>query len=199
MRYAGQPSWQIRERRQNQNFELALWARAAERLDVPARGVVPGPLLIDPLPDPTPGLDTVALAHQWSAWWLTLCNLPPWSPDSGGPPPQITHSGPDFVALTGLPSLRELMVRRWPEVFRWRTERGRAGTHEGQPNVRTLIAEIEQRLGRPVRPFDVSIEVLAVDDQEVRQVSEATFVVPEHIRDGAGWSDVLRGLIEPFA
>ena len=76
MRYAGQRSWQIREDRWNQHFDWALWVRAAERIDVPPGGIVPGPLLIESLPEPSPGLDGAVLAREWRAWWRALCDLP---------------------------------------------------------------------------------------------------------------------------
>ncbi len=43
--------WRIREERWNEEYDVPLWFRAAERIDVPAGGVVPGPAEIDPLPD----------------------------------------------------------------------------------------------------------------------------------------------------
>jgi hypothetical protein len=36
--------------------DVALWVRAAERIDVPAGGIVPGPLALYPVPEPTAGL-----------------------------------------------------------------------------------------------------------------------------------------------
>ncbi len=49
---------------------MALWFRAAERIDVPAGGVVPGPADIDPLPEQTAApADEAELAAGWLAWW----------------------------------------------------------------------------------------------------------------------------------
>jgi hypothetical protein len=199
----GQESWQIREDRWIQHFEWALWIRAAERIDVPAGGIVPGPLLIDPLPAPSQGLDSATLSEQWLSWWQTLCGLPEFSPAGGGPPPMFAHSGPDFDGLDRQPLLRELLRRRWPEAHHWHSERKRAGVHDrafarGAP-ASSVVSEVERANGRKARPFVLAIDVLPVDDLEVRAINDARFLVPEGVRDGASWPHVLRGLIEPLA
>jgi hypothetical protein len=38
-----------------------------------------------------------------------------------------------------------------------------------------------------------------VVDREIRRIGETRFLVSEGVRDGAGWADVLRGLVEPLA
>jgi hypothetical protein len=70
MQPAGTRSWRISEDRWSEAFDVALWFRAAERIDVPAGGIVPGPAEIDPLPDR--GADhagAAELAAGWLAWW----------------------------------------------------------------------------------------------------------------------------------
>jgi hypothetical protein len=59
--------------------------RGAERIDVPAGGVVPGPAEIDPLPDRSAvPADAGELAAGWLAWWQALaCQLPLREPPSG--------------------------------------------------------------------------------------------------------------------
>ena len=71
------PSWQISTDRGNQAYDWALWVRAAERIHVPAAGLVPGPLAIEPLPEPStrPGVD---LAEGWRHWWEGLARMPRW-------------------------------------------------------------------------------------------------------------------------
>ncbi|HEY4454030.1 MAG TPA: hypothetical protein VGN81_06950 [Pseudonocardiaceae bacterium] len=203
MRYAGQESWQIREDRWIQHFEWALWIRAAERIDAPAGGIVPGPLLIDPLPAPSPGLDLAALSEQWLAWWRVLCDLPEWSPADGGSPPVFAHSGPDFDGLAGQRLLREVLRHRWLEAHQWHSERKRAGVENRAftrgPQASSVVAEVERANGRTARPFVLTIDVLPVADQKIRAISETRFLVPEGVRDGADWAQVLRGLVEPLA
>ncbi|HEY4018605.1 MAG TPA: hypothetical protein VGM75_07960 [Pseudonocardiaceae bacterium] len=202
MRFAGRESWQIREDRWIQHFEWALWIRAAERIDAPAGGIVPGPLLIDPLPEPSPGLDRETLAAEWVSWWSALCGLPEWTPSDGGQPPQFAHSGPEFEGLAGQPLLRAVMALRWMEAHEWHSARKSAGIrqrlHHGA-QVSTVVADVERGLGRAARPFVLSVDVLPVDDEEIRAVGEARFLVSEGVRDGAGWAGVLRGLVEPLA
>jgi hypothetical protein len=202
MRYAGQESWQIREDRWIQHFDWALWIRAAERIDTPTGGIVPGPLLIDPLPAPSPELDLTALSDQWLAWWRALCELPEWAPANGGSPPLFAHSGPDFEGLAEQPLLREVLRRRWLEAHRWHSERKRAGVRNRVssrgPTASSVVAEVERVNGRAARPFVLTIDVLPVADREIRPISETRFLVPERIRDGADWAHVLRGLVEPL-
>ena len=203
MRQAGQESWQIREDRWIQHFECALWIRAAERIDVQAGGIVPGPLLIDPLPAPSPGLDLAALGEQWLAWWRVLCELPEWSPADGGSPALAAHSGPEFDGLGGQPLLREVLRHRWPQARQWHSDRKRAGIADRVfwrgPLAASVVAEVERVNGRKARPFVLAIDVLPVADQEIRPIGEARFLVPEAVRDGADWAHVLRGLVEPLA
>jgi hypothetical protein len=51
MRLAGSSSWRVSEDRWPEEFDVALWFRAAERIDVPSGGVVPGAPDVEPLPD----------------------------------------------------------------------------------------------------------------------------------------------------
>lgn len=203
MRLAGQKSWQIREDRWIQHFDWALWIRAAERIDAPAGGLVPGPLVIDALPAPSIGLNRAMLAEEWVSWWWTLCALPEWSPEDGRPPPALAYSGPEFTGLSDQPLLRDVLRRRWPEAHEWHSARKAAGVREfvrgRRPEATTVVADVERAIGRRAKPFVLSIDVLPVDDAEVRVVSETRFLVPEGVRDGADWPTVLRGLVEPLA
>jgi hypothetical protein len=54
MGVAGTRPWQFSEDRWPETYEVPLWFRAAERIDVPAAGVVPGPADIDALPARSP-------------------------------------------------------------------------------------------------------------------------------------------------
>jgi hypothetical protein len=77
MRVAGPPSWRISEDRWPEAFDVALWFRAAERIDVASEGVVPGAPDVEPLPDPgTDPSDAAELAAGWLAWWHSLVGCP---------------------------------------------------------------------------------------------------------------------------
>ena len=66
MRMAGSPSWCISEDRWPEAFDVALWFRAAERIEVASQGVVPGPPDVEPLPEPRTGpADAAGLAAGW--------------------------------------------------------------------------------------------------------------------------------------
>lgn len=203
MHSTGRKSWQIREDRWIPHYEWALWIRAAERIDAPAGGLVPGPLLIDPLPTPSPGLDLATLSEQWLSWWQLLCGLPEWLPDEGGPPPAFAHSGPHFEALGRQPLLREVLRTRWLEASYWHTERKHTGVRDRafmrRPQASAVVAEVERAIGRTAKPFVLTIDVLPVDDQDIRAINDARFLVSESVRDSASWADVLHGLVEPLA
>jgi hypothetical protein len=77
MRLAGSPSWRISEDRWPEAFDVALWFRAAERIDVASGGVVPGATDVEPVPDPNTGpADAAELASGRLAWWRSLIELP---------------------------------------------------------------------------------------------------------------------------
>jgi hypothetical protein len=95
------------------------------------------------------------------------------------------------------------LARRWMTADHWHSERKLAGLR-AYPSWRRMqstavMAEFERKLGRRARPFVLTIDVLPVDDREVRRVSDTRFLVPEGIRDSADWAEVLRGLVEPLA
>jgi hypothetical protein len=101
MQLAGTSSWRISEDRWPEAFDVALWFRAAERIDVAPGGVVPGPADVEPLPDPsTDPADAAELAAGWLAWWHSLIGLPPLSPpfDLARPPALLAFITPDFPA-----------------------------------------------------------------------------------------------------
>lgn len=50
MKFSGSDSWEISVREWDGQFDTALWIRAAERIEVPAAGVVTMPLDLEELP-----------------------------------------------------------------------------------------------------------------------------------------------------
>jgi hypothetical protein len=195
------PSWQISTDRWNQAYDWALWMRAAERIPAPAGGLVPGPLDIDPLPEPTTGPD-VDLAPGWLAWWHALTAMPRWRPERmSGPPPQVAYLPPDFPGLARWPRLQRVVVERWQEAHDWHTRRKFAGVHEEMPQPREslLVLDVERELGRRVPPFELEFILLPVLDEEIREVTPTRYLVPEAVYDGPAWTVWLRPVVTRLA
>src|ERR1700730_10938193 len=134
MRLTGSPSWRISEDRWPEAFDVALWFRAAERIDVPPGGVVPGAPDVEPLPDPGTDLsDAAELGAGWLAWWHSLTGLPPLSPPSGpaGPPALPAFTPPDFPGLAAWPALRRAVTRQRKQAHDWHNARMKAGLEAG--------------------------------------------------------------------
>lgn len=173
--------------RWSESYDWALWFRAAERIPVPAGGIVPGLLDLDPAPPST--VAGVTLVEGWQAWWHSVVYAQP------GPP---LASPPDFAALARWPALQEVVARRWTEAHDWHTDRKRIGlaTHL-PPSMREneVVSQVERALGRQVAPFRLDLAVLPVRDEELRQVDDARYLVSEHVYDGPRWPELLRPLV----
>src|SRR5205814_9204357 len=128
MHFAGTASWSMSIDQWDQQLEWALWFRAAERIEVPANGLVTGPPDVDALPDQslTSGDE---LAEGWLWWWRTLLARPSLTVP---PTPQNiadlnSFSPPDFDGLAAHPALRQVVTTRWSEANAWHSARKRAG------------------------------------------------------------------------
>ena len=205
MRIAGSPSWRISEDRWPEAFDVALWFRAAERIDVASEGVVPGPPDVEPLPDPrTDPADAAGLAAGWLTWWHSLVGLPPLSPpsDLAHPPALLAFAAPDFPGLAAWPALRRAVTGRWQQAQDWHNARVEAGLEAGlhlDRRTGQVVAELERELGRKARPFSLDFVLLPVRDEQVRPAGTDRYLVPERVYDGSRWPDVLRGLLIPRA
>src|SRR5579859_1286792 len=95
MEVAGRRSWRISEDRWPETFDVALWFRAAERIGVPAGGIVPGQADIDPPPDRSAvHADEAELATGWLAWRQALAGAHPWrAPLDLSRPPELAFMG----------------------------------------------------------------------------------------------------------
>jgi hypothetical protein len=201
MRLTGSPSWRISEDRWPEAFDVALWFRAAERIDVPPGGVVPGAPDVEPLPDPgTDPSDAAELGAGWLAWWHSLIESPPSGP--ADPPALPAFTPPDFPGLAAWPALRRAVTRRWKQAHDWHNARMKAGLEAGlHRDARTgqVVAELERELGRKARPFSLDFVLLPVRDEQVRLAGTDRYLVPERVYDGPRWPEVLRGLLIPRA
>ena len=206
MEVAGTRSWRISEDRWPEAFDVALWFRAAERIDVPAGGVVPGPAEIDALPVRSAApADASELAAGWLAWWQALAGqLPLREPlDPSRLPSALVFTGPPgFTGLAGWPVLQQVAAARWHEATAWHSQRKRAGLAAGPPrDMRTVQAvhDLARELGRPVKPFELDFVLLPVRDDQIRQLRPGRYLIPERLRDGPRWPQLLRELVLPHA
>ncbi|WP_042396948.1 hypothetical protein [Streptacidiphilus carbonis] len=208
MRYAGSDSWTISIREWEQQLEWALWLRAAERIPVPAGGAIPGPLDIDPLPEPTTDAGE-ALADGWRFWWHAVLNLQS-DPRRGvgtvpgGPLSEGWFVPPDFEALAPHPELQRLVAARWPEMAHWQNARKSAGMAalrdaSGPANRLScegdIVRAVEAEIGHRAAPFALCLVLIPVADDEFRSLGARTFLVPEHLRGTPTYANWLHRLI----
>jgi hypothetical protein len=207
MQYAGSTSWQITLDDRDERAEYALWIRAAERIEVPIGGVVPGPLDLDPPPVPSQP-SGAPLVEAWLYWWR-IVQFPQEAP--AVTPAEAfegaSYGPPDFSILTTYPSLREVAVARWPEALVWRRSRdlahraaarhdqaARSRGREGQ-----IVREVEAEIGHKAAPFVLRIVILPVVDTEIRRVGDDTYLVPAQVRATAGYDTWLREVVRALA
>jgi hypothetical protein len=207
----GDLSWRIAVDRWNQEYDWALWLRAAERIDAPAGGAVPGPLDLDPLPAPTADADPAELRTGWLAWWRALTTRPSWQPVDGWPdlPPRdwpgFVAGPPDFAGLADWPELQRVAAARWTEADAWHDPRKLAGIqamHQdpaAQLRNNRTVGEVEKRLRRRVPPFSLEFILLPVRDEEIRQPRPERYLVPERVYDSPRWTDWLGLLVTRLA
>ena len=201
MRLADTKSWLIRTDRWSEPFDMALWFRAAERIDVPAGGVVPAALDIDPLPEPS---QTQDLTEAWLAWWqaLTEADTPSGRFDPANPPVALSFSPPAYPGFRDRPELGRVVAARWTEAHQWVNGRKRDGLRAGlahDSRTNQVVSDLERTLGRKARPFSLDLIVLPVREDEIRHVTGDRYLVPERVYDGPDWAGLLRSLITPIA
>ncbi|GES27485.1 hypothetical protein Aple_103850 [Acrocarpospora pleiomorpha] len=206
MQRAGSMSWRISVDRWSEAHNIALWFRAAERIQVEVEGVVPGPLDVEPLPDRrTDPSDAAELAEGWLAWWRSLVTAPSTTLplDRQNPPVAWSFTPPAFSGLHGFPALRQAVAGHWEEAHRWHSAQKSVGLasglhlHEKVPTGQ-VVAEVENELGRKARPFSLELVVLPVRDDEIRPVGPYRYLVPERVHDGPRWPGLLRSLVTPY-
>lgn len=201
MRATGRASWQIRVDRWDEPADRALWLRAVEHVDVPAGGLVPGPLDDD---GPALGLAATAsdggsaapsssargdFAADWLAWWRAI---------AAG---RTEDARPDLDALAARPALARLAAAREREFHAWHGARKvaalRTAPVDGRREVH-LVRALERRRGRAAAPFRLELLVLPVRDDEVRRVRADRYLVPERVYDAADWPERLEPLVVPL-
>jgi hypothetical protein len=163
MRVVGRRSWSLRVG-DDERMETALWVRLVERIDVPAGGTVPGSLLVADPPAPSTETDLTA---PWHAWWDSLVA-------AVGTRPAL-----DDPVSAGVPELLGVVEGWRPAVARWRGSRGRRGpAPHGMLEV-DLINEVQASFGGAAVPFELTLVVLPVDDDDIRPLGADRYLVPE--------------------
>jgi hypothetical protein len=118
-------------------------------------------------------------------------------------PSAIVFTGPpDFTGLADWPALQQVVAARWDEAVEWHRQRKLAGLAAGHPlDLPTVeaVRHLERELGRPVKPFELEIVLIPVRDDQIRQLRPGRYLVPERLRDGPRWPQLLRELLLPHA
>lgn len=204
MRSAGTASWSISIDQWDHLLECALWFRAAERIEVPAGGLVTGPPDVDPVPEPSLA-SGVPLVEGWLWWWRTvLGRLSLTTPPDLA---ELTRFGPPrFEGLVGCPALRDVVSARWDEAHAWHSARKRAGIEafqaargRGPGREGVIVRAVEAEIGHQAAPFTVRVIVLPVHDGQIRSVGQSTFLVPERVHASGVYDDWLRDLVRALA
>lgn len=208
VRFAGTASWQLRIDRWDLAADHALWLRAAERIDVPAGGIVPGPLA-DETPAPArPLSDPAAAATGWRAWWSAVVTRSDHEPGAA----EGADAWATFRAAQRRPATASDALAPWPELaaaaesrtrefHAWHAARKTAGLQRlgpGDYRDGRVVQALEHRLGRTAPPFVVELLILPVLDDEIRTVRPRRHLVPERVYDARDWPDRLEPLLLPL-
>ncbi|MFE9428153.1 hypothetical protein ACFYNO_34945 [Kitasatospora sp. NPDC006697] len=208
MNRLGYPSWSINGRRWGDLLHYPLWLRAVERIDVPAGGLVPGPLDIADLPGPSAAEADPALGDQWREWWQAAV-LEAFAPrdEEHLTLPGAGVRAPDFDDLPD--PLRELARRRWdPALLRWHEpdEFDESGAPRstapdgGKLDIEgDVVRAVEAEIGQRAEPFVLSLHFLVVADEEIRRAGPREFLVPERLRGTEQYRRWLHGLVRAIA
>ena len=207
----GPASWEVRVDQWNLHYDIPLWLRAAERIDVPAGGVVPGPLDLAALPAPSrdragyAGEVGAEIEHGWRGWWELLVAADPPDPLLGPAAVDILRGlvGPEFTGLGGWPHLRALARRRWWDALAWHEDRKRRGvaeftTRPDHPARQILTEALRRTLDGTQPPVELDLVLLPVVDDEIREVPHGhprRYLVPERVVDSPQWPQRLERLL----
>lgn len=202
-------TWQIRINDGGHTMLLALWMRDVERIPVPESPLVPGPLDVGPLPDPSTRVERAPrLAAEWMRWWTSIVDMSPrpprLPPDESIEPAMDT---PDPIGLARTPELRAVVARRHGEYHEWNVRRIRREVHEPD-NVEGLhrddrrhldvVRGVESSLGRAVKPFTFRFHLIPVRDSRIIPLTDTRFLVPLRFYHSDGWPTWLDALVRSF-
>ena len=165
MRMAGQTSWQITIDAP-QVLAVALYIR-----DVAGVAQTSPPVDLPEAAPPVAADETVRalpeVTAQWNAWWTRALNT--------GPDALKELEPPHFPTFADAPSLQDLLRVHFDTAHRWSAELKRrgAGTIRGTLPLGELVSEVEQRVGRAARPFNLRLDVVPVAGRGIWTVAHA--------------------------
>jgi hypothetical protein len=206
VKVSGLDSWEIRVSEWDWELEVALWVRAAERIDVPVGGIVTAGLELDVVPEAS-GVASAALAEGWLHLWNAILFRP-----------QLTQQNvraemarflsPEFDVLADFPDFRRVYAARYPEANAWHTARKRGGREarrdpasaEAPRGIEAeVVRAVEAEIGRTPAPFRLHVVVLPVAEDVVRPTGDGTYLVPERVRRSDGYEAWLAGVVRALA
>jgi len=163
---SGGPSWELSSNAGMSGLAFALAVR--ESVDLPVYDAdIPEPLI----PAPAPmrlrlsRATRLAAAGQWASWWdlLVAQAAAGHIERSGGAgrAPMWVADPPKFASLAASPELQHIVTSALEPLRAWGESLEVPRDPVSNP-VAGFVAHAESRLGRPVKPFAIRLEVLPV-------------------------------------
>lgn len=186
MHLRGTVSWEVREDLAVAPL-LALYVRDAAGLTPYVVGDPDvGPL--QPAPQRAEEVSAAAV-HEWPLWWHRALTEP---------------VRPDEADLADLPALRPLVQRHLRAFSRWHADREREWAdrfRHGDPlRVTHWVNGFERRLGRPVRPFRLTVRLLPVAEPVGWVLAGDDVLVSTALRrDARAYEEFLTPVVDALA
>lgn len=177
MRHAGIPSWLIQQGT-SYLVDVALYVRDALALSVTTEPDIP--LLTPNVPVSVPvGVDRATVAEQWPDWWADVLTAA-----------EVGHyAGPLRPAVDAAVSAFEQDFARYYSKV-----------HAQQIDIGDIVTAIEAELGRPARPFRLTITELAVQGSLCHRINEEHVLMStEFIQDAPARNTALRRIVAGLA
>ena len=170
MRELGRPSWQIQVD-ERQVLAVALYVR-----DVVGIAHTAAPV---GLPELAPSVRTggTVLASpeagaDWNAWWARALTM--------GARAGLDLQPPHFPAFANAPALQALLQEHFDAAQRWASDRTRSSVRASSTDLPLgdTMSEIEDRLGRAAKPFNLRLDVVPVAGRRLGTASPEHLLVP---------------------
>lgn len=170
MRRLGRPSWQV-EVGDRQVLAVVLYIRDAA-------GIAQTAAPVD-LPDLAPSVRTSGTVPaspeataQWNTWWARALTM--------GPRAGLELQPPNFAAFADAPALQDLLGEHFDAAQRWSSDRTRssAAANPADLPLGDLVSEIEHRLGRAAKPFNLRLDAVPVAGRGLWTVGRQHLLVP---------------------
>jgi hypothetical protein len=188
------PSWAIDTTTYPLDLDIALYIR--DRLALRSTFAIP-PLSPPVRAVPPDRVDVEAASGSWDVTWTVLTR--------GEPGALLPFAPIRFQGLTEHPALIAPWAWLYQEASAWDaalpSPRER-DTREGRDPLleQTLVANLENQLGRPVKPFLLEFTVLPVEGSWCDRTADGRLYLSDDlIADTATYTSLLRRLLEPVA